>query len=588
MAQRPAAPKQVDDWVTVDVDDWEDVADRPSPRFSSTGEDAAAKLVQEAKYPINRTNPKAGVTPSAVNRLRGGLAEGLEAGLSPVMHPITTAKEGVKSVVDAVKRIPEEARTGRLGLGSFPDYLLKEVVIKPALGVVKDLAGQAAEGDIAGATGKAAGIATGVYLTNRAVQSGVKTAVETKNYFKPPKVGYQHPVVPKPTQQFVDALDGGRKIYIEDRLRDAVNSSAEALTAAETQKLGRPVQNLRDARVVVQYAKEQAWAPYEQLMDATTGKITRANLIKAAKANIPDTIKGTRGSAAAKIENSFAKDLTKNDYTVKEIESAAQALNAELNGIYQKDGLSRAAAMKMPKYAGREAVLKAFRDLADNQIRTETGYNPTPYRKQYGNLKALEDVIQDRPGAGNDTMFESVAKFPAPQTPKGLGVRAVQYLMHKTPNQLIASAFKGFRAKSTPPSTALEVTPPPVEGELLRATGYSPSSPTVHPMRAPIRGLVTDSATPRLIPERAGTLVTPPPAEGAIDVLRRTQSPTSRLTREVTGAGPFTDEALTKKLNQKLGHGLTKAQAQTLSSKLGISLEQTKKLLESIGSKIRE
>lgn len=382
---------------------------------------------------------------------------------------------------------------------------------------------------------------------------------------EPPAGGFgtPQPSVAPHVDFLTKSVGATNKIFIEDRFHRAANSAFPALKANEYKVLGRNVSNLRDVAKIAVATSKDAWAPYQSLLDATHTPIDRLSLLRQAVQNLPDELRNTQASAFKRIAGQFGKDLSKANYTANEIEQAAQSLNAQLKSEYKMNNLDRAAAQKLPKYAGREALLSAYRTLLDSTIKSDTGYDAAPLREAYGNIKAIHNAVIETP-SGDDTLFEALTHRPLDvMKPHGMIERLANRVMSKTPDQLAAKAFKAFKPQettealvhagwdtpTTPETSGPDigygnvVSPTPPPKQLYAQTSEAQLTPTVHPMPpVPPKQLGTGQ---KLLPSAGATSVkTPPlPPESFSEALAREQTPQSKAMREVVGKGPYTPQA---------------------------------------------
>lgn len=530
-----------------------------SPTMTSTAPtdyDALAAQVRKTNAPVSpSTKYGSAATPTyapdqpkgmndsipAARELALGMAEGL--GIDP-SHPLTSTLHGILLGSTLPFRLishPEEARQFASGF------------VAQAPGILDQIKTGYDTGDnnmIANGVGKLIAFGGAVYGVGKSIKPVARAVGET---FSPvPEApakgfGFQAEPVNPAVQHMVDAVGKTNKVFVEDRFRNVVADAMPDLKSAEKPVLGRAVADVRDAIKVAKSAKEQAWQPYKQLLDSTVTPIDRMDLLREAVANIPDTLKTTQASAFKRIVGKYARDLGKATYSATEIENAAQALNAELKSYYQKNNLDRAAASKLPATAGDEALLSAYRKLLDKTIQSDTGYDPAPLRRRYGNLKAVENSLLETP-SGDDTLFEILTSNPLhAASAHSLARRTTSYVMRQTPDQLVSKAFKKFEAST--PGTELIPAPRPPQGPSthVNATGFE--GPTgVYPQ--PESSITRDArfnraltTGQRMIPERAGTIVTPQPPESFTESLSRTQSPQSAQMRETIKTGPYNKQS---------------------------------------------
>lgn len=354
--------------------------------------------------------------------------------------------------------------------------------------------------------------------------------------------------VPPHVDALTKAVGQTNKIFVEDKFHRAASDAFPDLKAAEIPALGRSVADLRDVAKVAKSASDTAWQPYETLLDATKTPITRNQLLETAMQNLPDEMRNTQASAWTSAVKKFAKDLSKDQYKAREIESAAQALNARLKAEYKMNNLDRAAASKLPQYAGPEALLSAYRTHLDSTIKSDTGYDAAPLRQRYGNIKAVHNAVIETP-SGDDTLYDVLTHRPLDLARgKGIAERLVTHAMRQTPDQLAAKAFRSFVPEPQQPGLVLTpgtrmrvdarpVTPP--ESPVAPPGGFPMPASSIAP--EPLR--LTSGQ--RMLPAAGDTSVkTPPqPPESFAEALAREQTPQSKAMREVVGEGPYNTQS---------------------------------------------
>lgn len=516
-----------------------------------------------------------------------GFAEGL--GIDP-SHPLTSMIQGIINGAVAIPRLATHANelreTVKGMLTAAPDATIG---IREAYdngdytGVANGVGRLLAAGGVLAGAGEGMKNATS-FAYDHAISPELQHSIDTAPGYG--MGGLQRPPVPAHIDALTRAAGKNSKMFVEDRFNKVAADAFPALKAAEIPTLGRPVQDLRDAADVARAAKDQAWKPYQDLLDRT-GNVDRLDILRRAVSALPDTLKNSQFTSYKRIVGKFARDLSQPEYAAQDMENAAQMLNAKLKAYYTKNNLDRAAASKLPATAGDESLLSAYRSALDDKIKSDTGYDAAPLRKNYGNIKAVENALIEQP-SGDDTLYDVLMRNPtANASPSSAFRTALSHVMRQTPDQQAERAFRLY----TPPepgSSLIHLGPSnkvdatlqahymPQSGRLLPE---NPRGTTVRPMPSGVRGELPAPGTPvtayaqgpiegptgppggfrmpprppsgllttgqRMLPAPGETSVIAPPAppESFADALARTQTPASKLERKITGSGPFNTQS---------------------------------------------